>query len=121
MAKTKTVLYIEDDQDSCEIMTIILNKAGYDLVTCADSADGLKLAREGSFDVIILDHRLAKMSGTEICRRIRAFDQNTPIIFHTSSAIKKVMDEAFEAGAQAYLIKPNGFDAIVQTIKDLVP
>lgn len=121
MSRSKTVLYVEDDPDSCEIMTIILKKAGFETVTCATSEEGLKLARQGGFDAIILDHRLARITGIEICREIRTYDTKTPIIFHTSSAEPKVQREAFAAGAQAYLIKPNGFEAIVRTIEQFVP
>ena len=121
MNKSKAVLYIEDDADSCEIMTYLLNEAGYKTVNCATSEEGLKLAKQGGFSVIILDHRLAEISGLEMCREIRTFDQTTPIVFHTGDALPKVREEAFEAGAQGYLIKPHGFETIVELIKKLVP
>ena len=121
MAEIKTVLYVEDNEDSCEIMTYLLNEAGYETVTCSSSEEALKLAKEGGFDVIILDHQFAKISGMDICRIIRAYDQTTPIIFHTGDAMKSVQEEALEAGANAYLIKPHGLDTIIQTIRELVP
>src|SRR5215218_7001592 len=103
MTEAKTVLYVEDDVDSCEIMTYLLNEAGFETVTCATSEEGLELAKQGGFSVIILDHRLAKISGVEMCREIRTYDPKTPIIFHTGDALKIVKEAAFEAGAQVFL------------------
>jgi two-component system, OmpR family, manganese sensing response regulator len=117
MAEPRTVLYVEDNEDSCEIMTLILNDAGYETVTCATSEEGLKLAKQGGFSAIILDHRLNNISGVDICREIRTYDQKTPIIFYTADALPKVQKEALQAGAQAYLLKPYGFETIAQTIE----
>jgi two-component system, OmpR family, manganese sensing response regulator len=121
MDKSKAVLYIEDDADSCEIMTYLLNEAGYETVNCSTSEKGLQLAKQGGFSIIILDHRMSNISGIEICKTIRTYDQKTPIIFHTGDAVKQVQDEALAAGAQGYLIKPHGFETIVELIKKLVP
>lgn len=44
---------MEDDEDSCELMRIFLKQAGYEIVTCVESEEGLKLARQVGFDVII--------------------------------------------------------------------
>jgi DNA-binding response OmpR family regulator len=65
-----------------------------------------------------LDNRLTDISGVEICRQIRRFDKQTPIVFYSGSAYPKDKKEGLEAGANDYLVKPNDFDNLVPiTIK----
>jgi DNA-binding response OmpR family regulator len=59
---------------------------------------------------------MADMSGVEMCRRIRAYDRRTPIIFYSASAYPKDREAGLAAGADDYLVKPEGLDRIVETI-----
>lgn len=120
MTETKKILCIEDDPDCCEILEIILGDEEFEVVTCASSRSGLKLAKQGGFSAIILDYRLAEINGVEICREIRTYDQKTPIIFYTASAFLKDINAGLEAGANAYLVKPNDFGKIAETVKKFV-
>jgi DNA-binding response OmpR family regulator len=117
MTGSKTILCVEDDKDSCELIQFILESEGFRVVSCATSEEGLRLAQSGSFSAIVLDHRLANISGLEICRRIRIYDKQTPIIFYTAAAYPKDREAGLAAGANAYLVKPNDFGKIVETIK----
>jgi DNA-binding response OmpR family regulator len=119
MTGFKTILCVEDDKDSCELIQFILEGEGFRVVSCATSEEGLRLAQKGSFSAIVLDHRLANISGLEICRRIRIYDKQTPIIFFTAAAYPKDREAGLAAGANAYLVKPNDFEKIVETIKRL--
>jgi DNA-binding response OmpR family regulator len=116
---TKAVLCIEDDEDSRNLLAYILENEGFRVESCASSEKGLKLAKESKFSAIVLDHRLAEISGVEICRQIRIYDKQTPIIFYTASAFAKDREEGLAAGANDYLVKPTDFERITKTIKDL--
>jgi DNA-binding response OmpR family regulator len=66
----------------------------------------LRIARQGGFDLYILDNWLPDNSGVELCRAIREFDAHTPILFYSAAAYAKDIQEGLRAGAQAYLVKP---------------
>ena len=78
------------------------------------------MAEQNSFSAIILDNRLADISGVEICRQIRTYDKQTPIIFYSGSAYPKDKKEGLKAGANAYLVKPNDFDNLIPTTIKLI-
>src|SRR5215203_4739431 len=101
-------------------MTFLLQAAVYESVVHAPAEEGLKAAKGGGFSVITLGHRLPDIRGVEICRRIRAYDQTTPIVFFTADALPKVRAGAFEAGAQAYLVKPEDLSRVVQTVGQFI-
>jgi|SRR5215213_8755187 len=120
MAQTKTILYVEDDADSCLLMKILFRAEGYEVKTCTTSEEGLQMAQESVFSAIILDHWLANISGEQICRQIRTYDQKTPIIFYSGAAYPQDRQAGIQAGAQAYLVKPTDFGNIVETVKRLI-
>ena len=109
MTDSKTILCVEDDKDSRDLLQFVLEREGFQVVSCASSEESLQLAKERKFSAIILDHRLSEISGVEICRRIRAYDKQTPIIFYSGSAYPADGKAAMGAGANEYLVKPMDF------------
>ena len=65
------ILCVEDDADSREVMTVLLGLWGYGVVTANSSADGLELAKQGGFGLIILDNWYESGNGLELCQQIR--------------------------------------------------
>jgi DNA-binding response OmpR family regulator len=63
-----------------------------------------------------LDNWLPGGTGVELCRRIRAFDPHTPVLFYSAAAYPRDMQAAFSAGAQAYLVKPVRFDELMRAV-----
>jgi DNA-binding response OmpR family regulator len=116
----KRILYIEDDQDSREMLVWMLKKAGYAMSTATSVAEGCSLAMFEPFDLIILDVRFNDGSGIDLCRQIRVFDPFTPIIFYSGSAYPSDIAAGLAAGAQQYLTKPMGIYTIHQTIAGLL-
>jgi DNA-binding response OmpR family regulator len=100
----KRILLVEDYEDSRELATHTLTEY---TITCARNFnEGLRQARQGGFDLYILDNWLPDNSGVELCRAIREFDAHTPILFYSAAAYAKDIQEGLRAGAQAYLVKP---------------
>src|SRR5205823_2884129 len=97
-----------------------LRLSGYQVVITSTLADGLSLAKGVSFDLYLLDNWLPDGSGIELCRRIRVFDGSTPIVFYSGAAFQSDYNQAMDAGAQEYLVKPSGFEEIVGTISLLL-
>jgi two-component system response regulator VicR len=116
-ASKKRILCLEDHAETCELLFAMLGKAGYELILAKTPAEVLRLARNKYFDCFILDVRLPGKSGLEICREIRVFDPSTPVIFYTGAAYDADREAGLKAGAQAYLVKPDGTDSLIETIK----
>ena len=104
---TPRVLYIEDHEDTRELVTLVLEQRSYEVVTGSTIEAGLALAGSQHFDLYLLDSWLPDGSGLDLCRRIREFDKATPILFYSAAAYEIDKDLAMRSGAQAYLIKPS--------------
>ena len=101
------VLYIEDHEDTRELVTLVLEQRSYEVVTGSTIKSGVALAGSGQFDLYLLDSWLPDGSGLELCKKIREFDKATPILFYSAAAYEGDRDLAIKSGAQAYLIKPS--------------
>jgi DNA-binding response OmpR family regulator len=113
------ILCVEDDKDTCELLSFVFEQAGYEIEACS-KMDCLKLIHEEKFIAFILDNWFEGTSGVEICERIRSFDLDTPIIFFSGEARKSEIDKALKAGANAYLVKPNDFEKLTETVTNLI-
>jgi DNA-binding response OmpR family regulator len=113
----KRILLVEDEEDALEIAALSLKE--YTLICASNFDEGLRLARQGYFDLYILDNWLPDGSGAELCRVIREFDPHTPILFYSACAYASDLQAAYSAGAQAYLIKPVSFDDITLAVARL--
>ena len=114
------VLYCEDDADTREMMRLALQVEGFEAVCPDDPVDGLRLAREQHFDAYVLDGRLPKIPGTELCKQIREFDSHTPVIFFSGAAYEEDKKKALAAGAQVYITKPAAIDEIIRAIRNAI-
>ena len=114
------ILYVEEHAESSELLALWLGGYGYELVSANTLSDGLSLAKSGTFNIYILSGKFIDGTGLDLCRLIRQFDPTTPIVFYSALARDSDLVAAVNAGAQAYLIKPNDFEQIASTIKRLV-
>jgi DNA-binding response OmpR family regulator len=102
--KKRRVLLVDDEEDASDLVTLTLIE--YTLVCARDFDEGLRLAQQRGFDLYILDSWMPDKSGIELCRSIREFDPQTPILFYSAAAYERDIEEAIRAGAQDYLVKP---------------
>ena len=103
----RRILYIEDHDDTREMISLVLHQHSYEVVTGTTIKSGVALASEQEFDLYLLDSWLPDGSGIDLCRKIREFDQNTPILFYSAAAYEADRESALDSGAQAYLVKPS--------------
>jgi len=117
---TPRVLYIEDHEDTRELVTLVLEQKRYEVVTGSTIQSGVALACSQRFDLYLLDSWLPDGSGLELCRLIREFDQTTPILFYSAAAYEIDRVEAIKCGAQAYLIKPSHPSELCSLVTSLI-
>ena len=105
------VLIAEDDRDSRELLSWILEKLGYQVVCTENGEQAWSAYQQGGFRLVISDLLMPETDGLELCRRIRASQQPkyTYIILLTALIGKKQYLEGMEAGADDFMTKP--FDA----------
>lgn len=115
----KRILLVDDDEDTRIMMHVLLLEYGYEPIIAMSVSDALEHARSGGFALCILDHWITQSKGTELCQQIRTFDRHTPIMFYSGAGYKADITNGLEAGAQAYVVKPD-FEGLIQTINRLV-
>lgn len=114
------VLYIEDHDDTRELITIVLSARNYRVTTGSTLADALKLAREHDFDLYMLDSWLPDGSGLDLCKRLQEFDPGIPIMFLSGAAYEVDKQNAINSGAHGYLIKPADLDFLCSEVSKLI-
>ncbi|HEU4433212.1 MAG TPA: response regulator [Pyrinomonadaceae bacterium] len=114
------VLYIEDHEDTRELVTLLLSQKNYEVVTGSTIENGIALATGGNFDLYLLDSWLPDGSGLELCQRIRQFDKTTPILFYSAAAYASDRELALQCGAQAYMIKPSQPSDLCRLVSELI-
>lgn len=120
MEHQRQILCIEDDLNTCELVIVSLGMVGYQVKAAHSIEEGLAKAKQEHFALYSIDNHLPDGSGVDLCRRIREFDSQTPIIFYTGDAFPDDREEAMKAGAQAYLVKPTDPDELTRTVNALL-
>ena len=118
--KTRRILYIEDHQDTRELVTLLLAQKSYEVITGSTIERGVALAAAEEFDLYLLDSWLPDGSGLELCRQIRQFDKTTPILFYSAAAYASDHDMALKCGAQGYLVKPTQPSELCDVVTELI-
>ena len=120
MRNTPRVLYIEDHEDTRELVTLVLEQKSYEVVTGSTIKSGVALAGSQEFDLYLLDSWLPDGSGLELCKQIREFDCVTPIVFYSAAAYETDRHRALDSGAQAYLVKPSQPSELCTLVTSLI-
>lgn len=118
--KPPRVLYIEDHDDTRELVRILLERQSYEIVTGATIKSGVALASSQQFDLYLIDSWLPDGSGVELCRQIRQFDKVTPILFYSAAAYESDRQQALASGVQAYLVKPSHTSDLYKLVASLI-
>ena len=98
------ILYIEDDESSRTLVRRLL-AGSYVVLEAADPLNGLQLADETQPNLILLDHNLPHMTGSEVATRLRTMLPNTPLVV-VSADDTGARERALAAGAAGYISKP---------------
>ncbi|MBN9319397.1 MAG: phosphate regulon transcriptional regulatory protein PhoB [Caulobacterales bacterium 68-7] len=102
------MLVVEDEDALATLLQYNLDKEGYSVRVAMDGEEALMLADESAPDLVLLDWMLPKVSGVEVCRRLRArpATRNTPIIMLTARGEEGDRIRGLDTGADDYVVKP---------------
>lgn len=117
MEKNYTILLVEDEVKLANVIKEELNRIGYNTQVAHNGLDAEKAFYEKHYSLVILDISLPGKNGFELCKEFREFNKNVPIIMLT--ALGEIQDkvDAFNLGADDYIVKPFHFDELFARVK----
>lgn len=104
----KTVLIVDDSESIREVVNFTLENSGYHVLIGVDGKDALKFLDGRNIDLVITDLHMPEMNGIELIKEIRALEhyKRIPILFLTTESQRERKQEAKDAGATGWIIKP---------------
>jgi len=119
MLRDKSILVIDDDENIAGLISLYLNKDGFETTECYSGIDGLSKFKMNKYDLVILDIMLPHIDGYEVLRQIRK-SSKVPVIMLTAKGetIDKVL--GLELGADDYLVKPFDPKELIARIKAVI-
>ncbi|HJV74705.1 MAG TPA: response regulator [Noviherbaspirillum sp.] len=121
MAKQKddgcktTALVADDDDEFREAMVEIMAMDGWHVWEAADGEEALHMAGQYKPDVLVLDHRMPRLTGAEVIRKLHENGVDVPVVF--VSAANEISDVAAEVGVKCHLMKPFGIDELLALMR----
>ncbi len=115
-----TILVIEDYSDTRELLSVLLQRRGYNVVEAEDGVEGLRKASATSPDLIIMDLTLPEMDGVETARRIHQLPKlsDVPIFVVSGYLTEEVKADARSAGCVEVFSKPFDAETLLKKISD---
>ena len=114
------ILIIEDDKEINEALKEGLEDESYAVDSCFDGEDGYHTAMAEEYDLIILDVMLPSMNGFEVCKKLRAEKNTTPILMLTARGQSQDVVRGLDFGADDYLPKPFNFDVLLAHMRAIL-
>lgn len=116
----KNILIVEDEQKIADTLKLGLSEHGYSTEVAYDGSIGLRLFEMRTFHLVVLDINLPGINGYELCKSIRAKNEQVPIIMLTALNALNDKIEGYDAGADDYVIKPFEFKELLMKIRVLL-
>lgn len=105
--KEKTILAVEDDEVSLELLKVILDKSGFNIIGAANGKEAIEICKENAnIDLVLMDINMPVMDGYEATKALKKLKPNLPIIAQTAYAIAGDREKIIEAGCDDYISKP---------------
>ena len=112
------ILCVDDHRDTSEMLCLLLGQ-DYEVEIAATMEEAKSLATEKEFDLYVLDKRLPDGTGLQLCQTLTTLTPQIPCIFYSGDAYAIHRSQAFEAGATAYIPKPD-IDQLINTVHEIL-
>jgi len=123
VAKTKSILVIDDNDDIRGLLSLVLQKEGYEVLEAAGGSEALIKINESKPDLILLDVMMPGLSGLEVLATIRESKEKkiseVPVIMITAKSTIDDIDAAIELGANSYIVKPFRPANLVEKVSEI--
>ena len=110
------ILVVDDEQDNCDYLKLILNKEGYEVEAVTDPTKALEVLRASEFHLVVLDMMMPQMSGTELLEHIRKVDSDIAVVVATAYPHVDTAVASLKLQASDYVKKPLEPEAFLATI-----
>jgi two-component system, OmpR family, response regulator len=114
--RDESILVVEDEDAIRELVSTALRFTGFKVESVASGCDALTEARNGAFDLIVLDVNLPDVDGFTICRKLRVDGNQTPVVFLTARDDPADLRTGFTGGGDDYVTKPFSLEELVLRI-----
>jgi len=111
---------IEDDSETRNYVSAGLKEAGHTVDLAKDGYEGLLIAKEGNYDLLIVDRMLPHLDGLTVVKTLRSTQCNVPVLFLTTMCGIDDRVEGLNAGADDYLVKPFAFSELAARVNALL-
>ena len=117
-----SVLIVDDEPLTRNLLRLMLERAGFDILEAEDSLKALLSVSENKPDVIVLDVMMPHMDGLTVCEKLRSNPETAvlPIILLSARVNPEAVQEGMEAGADEYLGKPVSREELIRTIRSVL-
>ena len=112
------ILVIDDDPNMRRLIELYLNKENFVVDAVGSARSSVEKIRQGLYHLVITDLQMPDMDGLEFIRRIRAFNEEIPIVVTSAYSRGKIVNQALEAGASNVLEKPFDQQQLLKTLNE---
>ena len=113
------VLCVDDHHDTSEMLKMLLSEEDYEVHTAATVEEACNMAQKTKYDLYVLDKRLPDGTGLELCETLLKITPGVPCIFYTGDAYEIHRHEALQAGAAAFVAKPD-IEGLINAVHQLL-
>jgi len=116
---SKKILIVDDEPDTVELAKMVLSYEGYETTIAYDGDEALEKIRLETPDLVLLDIKMPKKDGLEVCRELKQDPEykHIPILMFTAKAHNRDLELGWEAGADDYITKPFSGVALLERIR----
>jgi CheY-like chemotaxis protein len=113
------MLVVDDEENICSYLAELFRLEGWTVDCAYDGYEGVKLATDKQYDLIIMDILMPRMTGIEATREIMKRKPDAKIIVITGAPYRKQAEEALNCGAKRFIKKPFSSEKIIEAVKSL--
>jgi len=116
------ILVVEDERDILDLIGFTLRFAGFEVVLAANGIEAIEKAPLEQPDLIILDVRMPKVTGYEVCRQLKENPATSriPIVFLSAKGQEEEIQQGLASGAVEYIVKPFAPDELADQVRDIL-
>ncbi len=115
----KKILIVDDDNDTTDLLRIILETRDYEVFTANSGEQGINTLRSNAPDIMVIDLLMPDMDGMKVVQTVRKFC-NIPILVVSALSRPNIVEQALDSGADDFIVKPMSSSVLVASINKLV-